>query len=195
MTPETPVASIPAVSSRMERWLQSRFGLWILGLISFAESAFLLPIITDPFMMVYIIANQTRYIRAIVVTTATSVLGGVAAYVMAYYFSATILSWFSSDTLVEFTELSIRFQEETFVLTILGAITPIPYTLVGLAAGFVEGSLLVFILASVLGRALRYGVVGYLTHIFGPFAVKHIKKHLTWLSIVTAVIVLAYLLL
>jgi membrane protein YqaA with SNARE-associated domain len=182
------------VSDRVKHLLQSRFGLWGIGLISFVESSLLLPIITDPFMVVYILANRNRWIAAVTVTVITSVAGGVAAYGMAYFFSAWVFGFLSPESLQEFSHIAERFKEETFILTILGAITPIPYTLVGLAAGFVKGSLIVFIVASLLGRIIRYTIVGYLTFKFGHQALEHIKQNLLWVSIITLIIAVVYLL-
>jgi membrane protein YqaA with SNARE-associated domain len=182
------------VSERTKRLLQSRFGLWFVGVISFIESSLLVPIITDPFMVVYILANRNRWMKAVIVTVVTSVAGGVAAYGMAFFFSSWVLGFLSPYSLEQFTDIAARFKEETFVLTILGAITPIPYTLVGLAAGFVKGNLLVFIVASVLGRIIRYTIVGYLTYALGVQALEHIKRNLLWASVVTLTLVVVYLL-
>lgn len=170
------------------RLFQARFGVWIVGAISFLESATVLPIITDPFMVVYILANQNRAVLAVVVTTATSVLGGVAAYFMAFFFSDFVLSFLSPATFEYFETLAKEVRLETFMFTILGAITPIPYTLVGLAIGFVKANLLVFIIASILGRGLRYVVVGYLTYTFGIHATKYIRRYLKWITIATFVL-------
>jgi len=183
---------IKQVAHPIRTLLQSRAGLWIIGLISFIESALVVPIITDPFMVVYILANRTKAFWAVVVTTASSVLGGVAAYFMAFFFSDLVLNSLSPSTLDYFSTLAEEVRSETFVLTILGAITPIPYTLVGLAAGFVKGNLLIFVVASVLGRGLRYAVVGYLTYKFGEHAMMHIKRHMKWVTIVTFVLVAGY---
>ncbi|MFN3188203.1 MAG: YqaA family protein [Candidatus Paceibacteria bacterium] len=193
MSQPIPTEVVEHVSHPVIKLLQSRAGLWIVGFISFIESALLVPIITDPFMVAYILANRAKAFWAVIVTTATSVVGGVVAYFMAFFFSDLVVGYFSPATLEHFSALAEQARAETFVISILGAITPIPYTLVGLAVGFVKGNLVIFVLASILGRGLRYAVVGYLTYKFGVHAMEHIRRHLKWITIVTLVLVLGYI--
>jgi len=193
MSEPIPKEVVEQVYHPVIKFFQSKVSLWIVGLISFIESALLVPIITDPFMVAYILANRNKTVWAVVVTTATSVAGGVAAYFMAYFFSELVFSYLSPPTLEHFAVLTEEARSKTLMLTILGAITPIPYTLVGLAIGFVKGSLVVFILASIFGRGLRYVVVGYLTYQFGAQASLHIKRHLKWITVATILFVIIYI--
>lgn len=192
MPKSIPPEVVEHVTHPVIKLLQSRAGLWIIGLISFIESALVVPIITDPFMVAYILANRTKAFWAVIVTTVTSVVGGLVAYFMAFFFSDLVLGYFSPATLEHFSVLAEQARAETFMLSILGAITPIPYTLVGLAVGFVKGNLMMFIIASILGRGLRYAVVGYLTYKFGVHAMGHIRRHLKWITIVTLALALVY---
>lgn len=193
MSEPIPTELAEQVSHPIMKLFKSKAGLWLVGLISFIEGALLVPIITDPFMVAYILVNRNKAFWAVIVTTATSVAGGVAAYFMAFFFSDLVLSYLSPATLETFAVMAEEARVETLMLTLIGAITPIPYTLVGLAIGFVKGSLLVFILASVFGRGLRYVVVGYLTYQFGAQAMIHIKRHLKWITIATILFVIIYI--
>ena len=84
--------------------------------------------------------------------------------------------------------MMVREQNaSTFMLTAIGAVTPVPYTIVAWVVAVLQGSLLVFTLASVLGRGFRYGVVGYATYRFGPAAVSYIKKYLGVASLIVLV--------
>lgn len=192
MSEPIPKEVVEQVSHPVIKLLQSKAGLWVVGLISFIEGALLVPIITDPFMVAYILANRTKTFLAVAVTTVTSVAGGVAAYFMGFYFSELVLSYLSPDNLNYFSSLAEQARAETLALTIIGAITPVPYTLVGLAIGFVKGNIWVFIVASIFGRGLRYVVVGYLTYKFGAKAMKHIKRNLTWATVATVILVAVY---
>ena len=125
---------------KIEHLLQTKYSLWGIGLISFFESALVIPIVTDPFMMAYILANRSKTILVIIVTIFSSLAGGIVAYLMAVFFSNLTLSLLSPDLLIQFNQISENFRGQTLILTIIGAITPIPYTLVALAAGFIKGS-------------------------------------------------------
>jgi len=66
--------------------LRSKYGLWALGGISFLESALLVPIITDPFLVAYILADKKSVYKGVLVTLLGSILGGVFAYAIAFLF-------------------------------------------------------------------------------------------------------------
>lgn len=174
--------------------VRSRYGLWGLCLISFIESALVVPLVTDPFLAAYILAHNGRVVRAVILTTVASVLGGVTAYIFAVGFFDLMSGWMSSGHIDQIYEFAHRFEEGTFILTLLGAVTPVPYTLVALAAGFVKGNFVYFLAATILGRGSRYALVGYLTHRFGQRSLQLIKHNIMVISIVVSVCIVLYLL-
>jgi membrane protein YqaA with SNARE-associated domain len=179
--------------SRGEKILRSRYGLYGLGLISYAESVLPIPILLDPFLVVYILANKKKTILAVAVSTFTSVIGGVTAYFLGYLFADMFLPLLGGDTLQQFNVLATQVQNETFILTMLGALTPVPYTGVALAAGFVHGNLAAFVSASLLARVLRYGLVGYLTYYFGSQCMSILKRNKIKIAVATALLVFLYI--
>lgn len=184
---------VTGAAKQAEGLLKSKYGLGLLAMISFVESALPIPLITDPFLVAYILANRTHAVRAVVVTTLSSIIGGLAAYLMAVSFYYFAIQYLSSASVAELNTIIEQFQEGTFLITLAGAVTPVPYTLVALGAGFVQGSLFLFLLASVIGRGGRYAVVGYVTHQFGPRALRHIKHNLEVVTVIGLFAVLAYL--
>ncbi|MCA9365306.1 hypothetical protein KC723_00255 [Candidatus Kaiserbacteria bacterium] len=180
------------VAKQTEMILKTKYGLWLLAVISFFESALLAPIITDPFMIIYMLANRTRAVAAVVVTVGSSVFGGFIAYLLATSFYFFVTQYFSPEALAELDNVIIQFQDGTFWITIFGAITPVPYTLVALGAGFVQGNIVVFLLASIIGRSIRYGVVGYVTYYFGPQMLEQIEKRLQLFTIISVILVILY---
>lgn len=165
--------------------LRSKYGLWALGAISFAESALPVPIITDPFMVAHIMADRAMVWRSVIVTTITSVTGGVFAYAIAFWFYEFIAAAYLHGPLAdEFALIADEFNKGTFVITILGAVTPVPYTIVAMAAGFVQANIMVFIAASLVGRVFRYGLVGWLTYWYGQQALAIARRHLILATVV-----------
>lgn len=183
---------VKVIAQQARGLLQTRYGLWFVGFISYVESALPVPLITDPFLIVYILANRGKAVAGVLVTTAMSVAGGVTAFAVAAYFQSLVVTRLSPHTLAQFETIVARFQEEMFVVTILGAVTPVPYTLVGFAAGFVEGSLLIFVIASIVGRGARYALVGFVTHRFGIRAMEKLREQITLLTLVTVLLVGLY---
>lgn len=173
--------------------LRSRFGLWALGAISFAESALPVPFITDPFLVAYVLADKQAVWRGLMVTVATSVLGGICAYALAFLFYDFLASQFITGKLAEqFAWIAKEFDKGTFVITILGAVTPVPYTLVAMAAGFMKANIPVFIFASIVGRFVRYAIVAWLTYKYGQQALDIAKGHILWASIACFVLAFVY---
>jgi len=181
-------------TKRVHAFLKTRWGLWGLGIISFWESALPVPILTDPFLVIYILANQKKALIAVLVTTFTSVMGGVAAYFAALAVKEPILSFFSDEFVAQFNDIAVRMQAETFAMSILGAVTPVPYTTVALAAGFVEGNIWLFLIASLIGRGARYSIVAYVTYKVGALSSRASRRPLFLLSAVTVAMLTIYFL-
>lgn len=181
------------VTQQSKGLLGSRFGLWFLGILSFVESTLLVPLITDPFMMAYIVLHRDRVVAAVVVTIVTSIFGGLIAYITAAYFIEMALGFLSPESVKQFYDMADRFRDSTFALGLVGAITPAPFTLTALAAGAIKGNLLLFLLGVLLGRSIRYITAGYLTYKYGRGAIKMVKKNIYPITIVTIFVVIIYL--
>lgn len=173
--------------SRAQEIMTSQRGLWLVGLISFIESASPVPVITDPFIIAAILLNRAKYIYIVLISTVTSILGGVVAFYMAVFFMDIILNWLSPDAALAVAALAAN-QDNTFVVTLIGAFTPVPYTLTAWAVGALHGNILVFLFASLLGRGSRYLILGWLTYRFGPLAMQIARRYIGITSIVLMVL-------
>ena len=176
------------------RWLRSRFATWFLAIISFAESVFA-PILIDPFLIALIMAHQKRWRWYIIVSVTASVLGGVVAYYLGALFFDTvgvqIVEFYNlQDT---FNTISAQADANGFVFVLLGAFTPIPYKLVALASGLLHINIITFVVASVVGRMLRLGLVGLAAHYAGPHMLPMIRRNLHAIAAVTGLILLLYI--
>ena len=176
------------------RWLRSRFASWFLAAISFAESIFA-PILIDPFLIALIMAHQKRWQWYIFVSVTASVLGGIVAYYLGALFFDTvgvqIVEFYNlQDT---FANLSAQADANGFVFVLLGAFTPIPYKLVALASGLLHINIFTFIVASIVGRLLRLGLVGLAAHFAGPHMLPMIRRNLHTIAAVTGLILLVYI--
>ncbi len=173
--------------------LRSKYGIWALGGISFLESSLPVPLITDPFLIAYILADKKSVYKGVVVTFGMSLLGGLFAYIFAFYFYDIFVAKYVTDTVaVQFEGVVTQLQSGVFVVTLLGAVTPIPYTLVAFGAGLIKGNLFLFLLASVIGRGGRYILVGYITYCFGDAALSIVKRHIIAASIALSLLVVLY---
>jgi membrane protein YqaA with SNARE-associated domain len=167
--------------------------LWLIAVISFLESALPIPLITDPFLIAGVLLNRKKAVLIVVMTTVASVIGGLFAYVSAVLFLEVLMQFMTTGMISEFNSLVNGAHTNTFVITILGAITPIPYTLVAWLVATLQGSLLMFLLASIVCRSLRYAVVGYSVYRFGPAASQYARRYIGLISIVTFILVGLYI--
>ncbi len=180
---DSPLKSPPSRSeSSLERssvkdehvqWMRSPHAQSILGLVSFSESV-VAPIITDPFLVAIILVDRARWIRYTFITIISSVLGGIVAYILGALFFDVFGEWLIAALQLEeaFLTATQRLTEAAFWFVFIGAVTPIPYKLVALASGFVVMPIWIFIIASILGRTVRFAITGFLSYAFGPMAVE-----------------------
>ena len=169
--------------------LRSKYGLWFLGVITFADSALGLPFAMDPFMAAYMVANRKKALWGYLITVFASVLGGVCIYFFSKYFIEQILGLFSSHMIKGFDQVSARADENVLLFSLLGSFSPLPYTLVAIVAGSLKVNLFMFVVGSLFGRAIRFGVVAYFVYFFGERAVEIAKRNILLVSVVVIFLV------
>jgi membrane protein YqaA with SNARE-associated domain len=179
--------------SRAQSLMGSKSGLWLIGLVSFIESALPLPIITDPFMVAGILANRSKTSLIVFITLLSSIAGGVAAFIMARYFFHWLEVMMTSGVLEQFQSLIQMDSSNTLVITLVGSLTPIPYTLTAWVVAVGEGGLLLFMVTSFFGRGFRYGIVGLCTYWFGPRALVYARRSLGLTTVLIAILVALYI--
>lgn len=178
--------------SKAQKLMESESGIWLIAFISFMESALPLPLLTDPFLIASIMLNRSKTALIVTVSTIASVLGGIVAFLSALFFLDVIQRIVSPETSFAIAALSAEYGDSTFLVTLLGAVTPVPYTSAAWAVALIGGNLLIFILASILGRGFRYIVVGFLTYKFGPLAVTYARRSIGITSIIIFILVALY---
>jgi membrane protein YqaA with SNARE-associated domain len=199
MTEDHPTAGKLPVSERIRRWAvvhaDEKPTAWWLGALSFSESSFF-PIPPDV-MLVAILTASRRWAYYALITTAGSVAGGVAGYFIGLFFFDLI-----GTRIIDFYHLEEQmktvgdlYAENAFWSIFTAAFTPIPYKVFTISAGFFKIDFLTFVIASVIGRGMRFFVVAYLMKLFGHFMGDLIYKYFNIFSTVVAVIVIGGVLL
>ncbi|MCD8494782.1 MAG: VTT domain-containing protein [Candidatus Pacebacteria bacterium] len=152
-----------------------------LGIFSFFESL-VLPVPTDVFLAPMIVVRPRAWVRLALITTITSVIGGLAAYGIGLWFYETIGVVIIGEYGIEenFITLKALLDRNSFTAIIIAAITIIPYSAVALIAGLLSMNVWVFIIASIIGRGLRYFVEGYVVSRVGRPAVMLMYRFWNW---------------
>ncbi len=147
----------------------SVYALWVLGIISFLESA-LLPIPVDPFAIPVMLANRKRLWQAAVIASLSSVAGGCLGYFIGAYLTETLGAWIINTYNLEsqFEGFKADLQTHGAWMIAVAAISPIPYKLGAIAAGVVSFSFPLFFAISLLCRTLRFFAFAGVIYALGP---------------------------
>ena len=137
--------------------------VWFLFLVAFAESSFF-PIPPDIMIIPMVLALPKNAYKIAALATIASVLGGCLGYLIGAVFfdliAEPILNAYNAmDKFKEFEGYYHKFG----AWIVFGAgITPFPYKIITIASGVVHLNVLIFILASVFARGIRFYFVAWL---------------------------------
>lgn len=182
---------------KLKAWVESfaakPYATWALFVIAFIESSFF-PIPPDVLLIALGVAQPRRAFWYALVCTAGSVSGAFLGYYIGYAFFETI-----GSRIVAFYGFADQFQivldkykENAWTAIIVAGFTPIPYKVFTIAAGFRETiDLATLALASLVGRASRFFLVGTLLFIFGPTMKEYLDKYLERLTLALGLLFIA----
>ena len=98
------------------------------------------------------------------------------------------------DIREKFELLKLSFNDNVFILTFIGAVSPIPYKLFVLTAGFLHSNFIVFTIASIIGRAIKLFFVGFVTYKFGEKSVSLLNKYFRQIMFIIVLLLFVYIL-
>jgi membrane protein YqaA with SNARE-associated domain len=164
---------------------------WIMGVVSFVESSFF-PVPPDVMLIPLSLARPDRAYFYATVCTVTSVAGGVLGYIIGAYLYDSVGLWLMQlygygDKIEAFRQ---AYAEWGAWIIVLKGMTPIPYKIVTIASGFAAYPILPFILLSFIARGMRFYLVAFLLHRYGPRAREIIEKRLGFWTTVGALVVI-----
>jgi len=166
------------------------YALWLLAVISFAESSFF-PVPPDVMLVPMALAKPQRAWIYAGVCTLASVAGGILGYAIGSLLYDSVGLWlihlYGYGDKVEAFRASYA-QYGAWIILLKG-LTPIPFKIVTITSGFAGYNFGLFILFSLITRGGRFFFEAVLLHRYGATIRHHIEKHLT-LWIVIALIVL-----
>lgn len=160
---------------------KSAYGL--LSTVSFLESA-ILPLPVDAVSIPMMIGAPRRAFLVAHVALITSVLGGLAGYLIGYLFyegfGEKIITYYGlTEQFKEFAATAKQDWQKAAIAIFLAAITPIPFKLVCIGSGVLNISLPLFLAAALAGRAIRFYFFAILFKYLGrsvrEFALRHLK--------------------
>lgn len=159
--------------------------MWTLAAVAFIESS-VFPIPPDVLIIPMVLAARSRAWRIAFVCTVASVIGGFFGYAIGLFLfeqvARPILAFYGYvDKFQTFQELYNHWG----AWIVFGAgVTPFPYKVITIASGMTGLNPLVFGVASVAARGLRFFFIAWLLWKYGAPIRAFIERHLGKLTVI-----------
>jgi membrane protein YqaA with SNARE-associated domain len=151
-------------------WAETPYGVPALAILAFAESSFF-PIPPDVLLIALTLSIPSNGLWYATVCSVFSVLGGMMGYAIGWGLWEVVrgffLTYVFSETL--FNKVGDYYADNAFLYIFTAAFTPIPYKVFTVTAGVWHDrvGLGTLVLASAIGRPLRFFFVAGLIQLFG----------------------------
>lgn len=179
-------------------WAATPYGVPALGVLAFAEASFF-PVPPDVLLMALALAMPKKSYRFALVATIGSIAGGALGYTIGWGLWDTVGPYFyqyvPGVSVEGFDQVGGLFDLYDFWIIFAAGFTPIPYKIFTIAAGVFSVNFPVFMVASLVGRSLRFFLVAMLFYYFGKPARSFIEKYFNLLSIILLIVMIAVILL
>ncbi|MDB9529890.1 DedA family protein [Oscillatoria sp. CS-180] len=180
------------VYDNLSVWSQKPYGEHILFWFALAESC-IIPVPADPLLLALCTGHPQRSLRFAIICGMGSVLGGVLGYAIGYYafesIGSALLQLYDPQMEV-FHRVEDIYTQWGFWGVLMAAVTPIPYKVFTLTSGVFNFNFGQFLLASVIGRNVRFLFVGGLMAFGGDRVQTFIESssdRLLWVCLILVV--------
>lgn len=167
----------------------TRTYIWLVFIMTVCESVFLF-IPPEVFMTPPIIANKKRAVPVVLAATFGSIVGGIIAYCIGLWLFDSVGIWLIENfaSMEKFELAKSLFIKHGIFIIFLTAVTPIPYKLMAITAGFMGFPAFLFLGLSAVFRTGRFAIMGYLLWRFQERANAIVKKFFWQLTAAAIVI-------
>ncbi|MGP9498801.1 YqaA family protein [Halomonas sp. AOP43-D1-4] len=174
-----------------ERINGSKNMLWLLGMFSFLETI-ILPVPIELILIPLMAANKQRIWLLATITTLGCLIASLVGYSVGLLLFTSVGTWFINVTGMQesFQAFQLFFDQYGFAAIIAMGILPIPFPIAMITAGISGYPVLLFLLAALIARGLRYYGLAWLVYRFGNRVLLLWKRHALFTSLIGGVIVL-----
>ncbi len=180
----------------MLSWGESRWGAVALFLFAFAESSFF-PIPPDVLLIALCLGAVARSFRFAAICTAGSILGAMLGYAIGFFawqttageYTALAHFFFNHVFSVEaFEKVGALYDQYNFWIVFTAGFTPLPYKIFTITGGLFHINFVMFVIASIISRGLRFFLIAGLIWKFGAPIKGFIDKYFNLLAIAFTVL-------
>lgn len=184
-------------------WSESRWGWLALFTIALFEASFF-PLPPDILLIALCLGATKRSFRFATISLIGSVLGAALGYMIGYFLwttpsgEATALAnlfyeyIFSVDS---FNNVGALYDRFNFWIVFTAGFTPLPFKLFTIAGGMFHINFLMFIIASVVSRGMRFFLIAWLIWKYGAPIKSFIDKYFNLLATLFTIILIGFTLL
>lgn len=182
-------------SKRTKQWFEringSKHMLWLISTLSFLETI-ILPIPIELVLIPLMAVNKRRVWIIAAVTTVGCLVASLVGYGVGMALFQSVGTWFIEFMGMQDSYQSFQsfFNQYGFIAILSIGILPIPFQVAMITAGLSGYPILLFVLAALLARGLRYFGLAWLVHRFGHRVEEMWKRHALMTSLVAGVVVL-----
>ena len=174
----------------------TRYALWALAIVAFAESSFF-PIPPDILLIPLIIAKpKNAYLIAFIAMVASVFGGGLGYYIGLKLYETVgiiIINFYHAQQL--FLDFQTQFNKYGAAAVLFAGVTPFPYKIITISSGIAGMSFYKFVIFSIIARGARFFIIAILLRLYGEPIRNFIERHLNLLFIAFMVLlVLGFLL-
>lgn len=166
------------VKHRTKKLVESENMLKGIALASFLEST-IVPIPLEAVLVPLMQARRDKLWLIALMATIGCVIGAIFGYALGFYLFDLIGDWvievFSSPEQFEQVKQQMSAEGFWFVMTL--GIAPIPFQIAMLAAGATKYSIVMFLIATLIARSLRYFGLAVVVYYAGNKAEQLIKRY------------------
>ena len=179
-------------------WGNSKWGALALFVLAFAESSFF-PIPPDVLLIALCLGAVKRSFRFALICLVGSILGAAGGYAIGYYLwqntageYTALANWFFAHVFTEESFLQVKglYDEYDFWIVFTAGFTPLPYKLFTISGGLFKIDLVMFLVASIVSRGLRFFLIAGLIWKFGAPIKTFIDKYFNLLAILFTVLLI-----
>jgi len=173
------------------KWTRDTFmpigdiGLFILA---FIESS-VFPVPPDILLITLSLSNTSLALYYATIATIGSVLGGIAGYYLGLKGGRRIAKRIFSEKMID--KADNYFKEYGVWAVLIAAFSPIPYKVFTITAGIFKVNLKKFVIASIIGRGVRFYAESVLIMLWGKEILAFIDSNLEFITLITAAAIIA----
>jgi membrane protein YqaA with SNARE-associated domain len=183
--------------TRIERWARHPAGPVVLGLFAVLEAC-LFPAPTEAMLAALSLARPRRTWRFAAIAVGASLLGALIGYAIGHLAHGSV-GWGAAETVGagRIEALGERYRAGAFWVLATSGFTPIPYLAYTIAGGVYGVPLLPFVAGALVGRGLKYFLLGFIVRALSPYLRRALARP-GWLAgtlLLVLVLAIAYVVL